>query len=74
MISKLIYFALVFLKLFVFKFYGVIRVSKIEFFHFSSKERVKQNRKKLKTIENLNTLITFQVIPTKPEIQPFRSL
>ena len=36
----------------MFKVCGFIGISKIEFFNFSGTERVKQNQKKLKTIQN----------------------
>ena len=45
MISRLVDFALVVLYLLMFKIYGIIRISKIEFFNFSYTERVKQNKK-----------------------------
>ena len=35
---------------------GTIGISKIEFFNFSGTERVKQNQKKFKTIQNLLSL------------------
>ena len=38
------------------KFFGIIGISKIDFFNFSGNERVKQNKKNLKTIQNLLTL------------------
>ena len=51
----------------MFKICGIIEISKIEFFNFSSTERVKRNQKKLKTIRNLLSFktIIFQAIPTK---------
>ena len=48
MACGLIEFALVVLKLLMFKVCGIIGVSKIEFFYFSGTERVKQNQKKFK--------------------------
>ena len=53
MTCRLIDFALVVLYLMMFKVGGIIGISKIEFFNFSSIERVKQNQKNLKTIRNL---------------------
>ena len=41
------------LELLMFKVCGIIGISKIKFFNFSSNERVKQNQRNLKTIENL---------------------
>ena len=52
MACGLIEFALVVLKLLMFKVCGIIGISKIEFFYFSGTERVKQNQKNLKTIKN----------------------
>ena len=40
----------------MFKVCGIIGISKIEFFNFSGTEKVKQNQKKLKTIQNLLSL------------------
>ena len=48
MVCRLIDFALVFLKLLVFKVCGIIGISEIEFFNFSGTERVKQNQKNFK--------------------------
>ena len=45
MTCELIDFALVVLKLLIFKVCGIIDVSKIEFFNFSGTERVNQNKK-----------------------------
>ena len=58
MISRLIDFALVVLKLLMFKVCGIIGISKIEFFNFSGTERVKQNKikKNKKTVQNLLSL------------------
>ena len=42
-VCRLINFALVILKLFMFKVDGIIGISKIEFFNFSGSERVKEN-------------------------------
>ena len=53
MVCKLIDFALVVLKLLMFKVCVIISISKIEFFNFCSTERVKQNQKTLKTFQNL---------------------
>ena len=53
MVCRLIDFGLVVLKLLMFKVCGIAGISKIEFFNFSGNERVKQNQKNLKTIENL---------------------
>ena len=52
MVSKLIDLALGVLKLFMFKVSVIIVISKINFFSFSLTERVKQNQKKLETIQN----------------------
>ena len=46
MVCRLIDFALVVLKLLIFKVCGVIGISTIEFFNFPGTERVKQNKKK----------------------------
>ena len=46
MIFRLIDFAFVVLYLLMFKFCGIIEISKIEFFNFSGTEWVKQNQKK----------------------------
>ena len=43
-------FALVALKLLMFKVCGTVGISKIEFFNFFGTERVKQNKKKVKTV------------------------
>ena len=56
MVCRLIDFALVALKLLMFKVCVIIGISKIEFFNFFVTERVKQNQKKLKTIQNLLSL------------------
>ena len=48
MVCRLIDFALVVLKLLIFKICGIIGISKIEFFDFSGTERVKQFTNKLK--------------------------
>ena len=45
MVCRLIEFALVVLKLLMFKVFAIIGISKIEFFNFSGTERVKQNQK-----------------------------
>ena len=50
MVCRLIDFALLILKLLMFKLCAIIGISKIGFFNFSGKERVKQNHKNLKTI------------------------
>ena len=42
MLFRLIDFALAVLKLLIFKFCGIIGISKIEFFHFSGTEKVKR--------------------------------
>ena len=65
MISRLIDFALVVLKLLMFKVCGIIGISKIEFFSFSGTERVEQNQKKKKKKKPFKTSsacksITFQ--------------
>ena len=44
MVCRLIDFALVVLKLWMFKVRGIIVISKIEFFKFSGTERVKENK------------------------------
>ena len=56
MVCKFIDFALVVFKLLMFKIFGIIGISKVEFFDFSGTERVKQNQKDLKTIQNLLSL------------------
>ena len=56
MLSRLIDFPLVVLKLLMFKVCVIIGISKIEFFNFSGTERVKEIKKKLKTIQNLLSL------------------
>ena len=56
MVCRLIDFALVVLMLLMFKVCVIIGISKIEFFNFSGTERVKQNKKNLKTIQNLLSL------------------
>ena len=48
MISTLIDFAHVILKLLIFKVCGVIGISKFAFFYFSGTDRVKQNQKSKK--------------------------
>ena len=53
MVYRLIDFALVILKLLIFKVCGIIGISTIEFFNFPGTESVKQNKKKSKTIQNL---------------------
>ena len=53
MVCRLIDFAIVVLTLLMFKVCVIIGISEIEFFNFSVTERVKQNQKKLKTIQNL---------------------
>ena len=58
MACGLIEFALVVLKLLMFKVCGIIGVSKIEFFYFSGTERVKQNQKNLKTIKKPSKLVS----------------
>ena len=47
MVCRLIDFALVVLKLLMFKVCGIIGISKSDFFNFFSTERVKQNQKKI---------------------------
>ena len=56
MVCRLIDFALVVLMLLMFKACVIIGISKIEFFNFSGTERVKQNKKNLKTNQNLLSL------------------
>ena len=53
MVCRLKRFALVVLELLIFKVCRIIGISKIEFLRFSGNERVKQNHKNLKTIENV---------------------
>ena len=48
MISRLIDFPHVILKLLIFKVCGVIGISKVAFFYFSGTDRVKQNQKNQK--------------------------
>ena len=48
MVCRVIDFALVVLKLLIFKVCGIIGISTIEFFNFPGTERVKQNKKKIK--------------------------
>ena len=52
MVCRLIDFALVVLKFLMFKVCVIIGISKIEFFILFRIERVKQNKKKLKTIHS----------------------
>lgn len=52
MLKTLIDFAVVVLELLIFKLYGIIRISKVEFLNFSGNERAKRNQKILKVIEN----------------------
>ena len=52
MVCRLMGFALVVLKLLMFKVCVIIGISKIEFFIFSRSERVKQNQKIFKNIQN----------------------
>ena len=56
MVCRLIDFVFVVLNLLVFKFSGITGISKSEFFSFSDTEKVKQNQKKLKTIQNFWSL------------------
>ena len=51
MVCRLIDFALVVLKLLIFQVCVIIGISKIEFFNFSSTERVKKNQKNSKPFE-----------------------
>ena len=53
MVCRLIDFVFVVLNLLVFKLSGITGISKTEFFSFSDTEKVKQNQKKLKTIQNV---------------------
>ena len=53
MVCSLIDFPLSVLKLLMFEICVIIDISKIEFYNFSGTERVKQNQKNLKTIQNL---------------------
>ena len=52
MVCRLIDFALVVLKLWMFKIRVIIGISKIDFFNLSRTERVKQNKKNSKNIQN----------------------
>ena len=69
MVSKLIAFAPVVLKLLMFKVRGIIGMSKIDFFNFSGTKNVKQTLKNVKSLKTSEafTSITFQVILTKSE-------
>ena len=64
MVCRLIDFALVVLKLLMFKVCGSIDISKVECFNLSGTERVKQNPFK---ISWACKSITFQAISTKSE-------
>ena len=59
MTSKLIYFALVNVQLLMFKICGIIAISKIGFFNFSSTEMFKESQ------SLASKWITFHAIPTK---------
>ena len=61
MICRLIDFTLMILQLLMFKVCGVIGISKIEFFNFSSTERVKLEPKDMGLIRvnNKNNLLIF---------------
>ena len=48
MVSRLIDFPLVVIKLLMFKVCGIIGISKTEFFNFSGTEGIKQNQEKIK--------------------------
>ena len=52
-VSRRIVFALVTLKLLIFKVRAVISISKIEFFKFSGTDMIKKNQTQLKAIQNL---------------------
>ena len=84
LVCRLIHSALVVLKLLMIKLCEIIGISKIEFFNFTSNERVKKNQNNLKTIQNI---LSFQLnhfssnfnkiqivfcFPLKP--QPIRSV
>ena len=56
MVCRLMDFVHVVLKLLMFKACGIIGIFKIEVFNFSSTERVKQNQKNGKIIQNLLSL------------------
>ena len=56
MVCRLIDFPLVVFKVLMFKVYVIIGVTKIEFSNTSDTNKVKQNEKKIKTIENLLNL------------------
>ena len=56
MVCSLKDFALVVLKLLMLKVCGTIGFSTVEFFNFSGTERVKRNKKRVKTMQNLISL------------------
>ena len=61
MVCRLRDFALVVSKLLMFKVCVIIGISKIEFLNFSGTERIKQNKKKLKTF-GLFSKFFFQML------------
>ena len=65
MISRLIDFALVVLQLLMFKFCGIIGISKVQFFNFSWTERVKQYKLE---IPEQQTLLQRLILRLKTKI------
>ena len=68
MVYRLIDFVLVVLKLLMLKVCGIIGITKIGFFNFSSTDRVKQNQRKIKSYSKLLNLI-YQLL--SKHFQPF---
>ena len=69
MISRLIDFALLGLSLLMFQVCEIIGIAKIKLFNFSVTERAKENKKNLKTIQNLTCKkITFKKFLQKPKL------
>ena len=56
MVCSLIDFVVTVLKLLIFNVYEIIGILKINFFNFSSTERVKENSKIIKAIQNFLVL------------------
>ena len=69
MVLRLIDFALVVFKLLMFKPCVITGISKIQVFNFSGTERVKQNQKKFKTIQNLLSLLVNQFLTSLNKFQ-----
>ena len=62
MICRLILFALVVLQLLMFKFCGIIGISKSNFSNFSGTERVKQTKKKSKNFSKPPKLVSQSLL------------